>query len=409
MKCAKIFGNVAHISAGAYALEICFTAVYDWEIITGKRRWKWTMPLYFLCKYIMFFSCLGMLLVLNIDTPINCQALYSFAQFAGNAAIGSASTLLMLRTIAIWNRSLWVTIPLGLLSAGHWGILLHGMTTVKSRFDSVARACGLDSTGDGNNLFLNLLYLYTMFIDLVVLVVSTIGLLMTPGRSSLWKLLFRDGIIFFIMAFLSNAFSAVLLLINLNPAMNLMFSVPAACITAAAASRSFIRLSTWSQADVYVHQSTSINGGGRSTHMGGGKPMPPNMSVVHFTRTKPTNTDDDLELGYNSGNTNHGSGMDLDYETKTNSRSVTFDRKAVPGVMITMDTFSHVVEQSDDQTPRSTTKRRADSTTSSLDFDSGSVSPMNTVQVLGTAISKDSGVNATHTFGDGKPSAAGRW
>lgn len=54
------------------------------------------------------------------------QALYSFAQFAGNSAIGSASTLLMLRTVAIWNRNLFVTVPLVILSLGQWAILFHG-------------------------------------------------------------------------------------------------------------------------------------------------------------------------------------------------------------------------------------------------------------------------------------------
>ena len=54
------------------------------------------------------------------------QALYSFAEFTGNSAIGAASTLLMLRVIAIWTRNLWVTIPLVVLSLGQWGILFHG-------------------------------------------------------------------------------------------------------------------------------------------------------------------------------------------------------------------------------------------------------------------------------------------
>jgi hypothetical protein len=91
-----------------------------------------------------------------------------------------------------------------------------------------------------------------MFVDLTVLIVSTIGLLLTPGRSSLWKLLFRDGIIFFLTAFFCNALAATVLLLDLNPAMNLMFSIPAACLTAGAAARSYIRLSNWSNQDVYV-------------------------------------------------------------------------------------------------------------------------------------------------------------
>lgn len=42
-KCAAVFGNLIHITAGAYALDVLFTSVYDWEIIMGKRRRKWIM------------------------------------------------------------------------------------------------------------------------------------------------------------------------------------------------------------------------------------------------------------------------------------------------------------------------------------------------------------------------------
>jgi len=57
---------------------------------------------------------------------VHSQALYSFAEFTGNSAIGAASTLLMLRVIAIWTRNLWITVPLVILSLGQWGILFHG-------------------------------------------------------------------------------------------------------------------------------------------------------------------------------------------------------------------------------------------------------------------------------------------
>jgi len=54
MKCVVVFGNIVHITAGAYALDVFFTSMYDWDIITGKRRWKWTMPVRFLR---LVFSC----------------------------------------------------------------------------------------------------------------------------------------------------------------------------------------------------------------------------------------------------------------------------------------------------------------------------------------------------------------
>ena len=55
---------------------------------------------------------------LNITSPIDCQALYTINQVAGNVAIGTASTLLALRTVAIWSRNPWVVGPIGILGLG---------------------------------------------------------------------------------------------------------------------------------------------------------------------------------------------------------------------------------------------------------------------------------------------------
>jgi len=45
---------------------------------------------------------------------------FTFTQFGGYTTIGSASTLLMLRTIAVWKCAPLVTAPLVLLSLGQW-------------------------------------------------------------------------------------------------------------------------------------------------------------------------------------------------------------------------------------------------------------------------------------------------
>ena len=57
-----------------------------------------------------------------------------------------------------------------------------------------------------------------MLLDLTVLVLTAIGLLMSPGRSSLWHLLFRQGIIYFLVAFIANVVPTVFVLLNLNRA-----------------------------------------------------------------------------------------------------------------------------------------------------------------------------------------------
>jgi len=55
-----------------------------------------------------------------------------------------------------------------------------------------------------------------MSFDFIVLVLTTTGLVMSPGRSSLWQLLFRQGIIYFLVAFIANMVPAIFLLLNLN-------------------------------------------------------------------------------------------------------------------------------------------------------------------------------------------------
>lgn len=64
----------------------------------------------------------------------------------------------MLRTIAVWNRNLFVTIPLIVTSLGQWGILFHGIATVKSSWNPVAQACVVDEVAP---VFVELIYLYS--------------------------------------------------------------------------------------------------------------------------------------------------------------------------------------------------------------------------------------------------------
>ena len=55
-----------------------------------------------------------------------------------------------------------------------------------------------------------------MSFDLIVMVLTTIGLMRFPGRSSLWHLLFRQGIIYFLIAFVANMVPTTFLLLDLN-------------------------------------------------------------------------------------------------------------------------------------------------------------------------------------------------
>ncbi|PAV20696.1 hypothetical protein PNOK_0332300 [Pyrrhoderma noxium] len=91
----------------------------------------------------MLWALIGLIVSFNVTKEVNCgvcnysielrvespkfclQALYTFNSWTGNMAILCASTSLMIRTIAIWERKLTVVVPLIILCLAHWGLLYH--------------------------------------------------------------------------------------------------------------------------------------------------------------------------------------------------------------------------------------------------------------------------------------------
>jgi len=254
---SEVFVKTLMFFLGLYIWEVFSTIGFDWSVISRQKEFKWPMGFYFWGKWSLLLSIIGINVASNITSEVNCQALYTFNQFAGNTAIGTASTLLMFRTIAIWSKNIYIVVPLCILSMGQWGILLHGIVTVNSTWNEAAMTCMVNSAQPA---WINAIYVYTMSFDLIVLILSTTGLLLSPGRSNLWQLLFKDGIVFFLIAFCANLFPAVFSLMNLNSVMNIICSVPAATCSTIVACRSFVRLSEFTNKDVYIHTSMPYNG-----------------------------------------------------------------------------------------------------------------------------------------------------
>jgi hypothetical protein len=102
---------------------------------------------------------------------------------------------------------------------------------------------------------LNVTFFYTMFFDLIILSFSAVALLgKHSARTDLWKLLFKDGLVYFMVSFSMNCIPAVLNVLNLNTIMNVVATIPAASITAIASCRAVIRLQEFNASgDVYVH------------------------------------------------------------------------------------------------------------------------------------------------------------
>lgn len=117
----------------------------------------------------------------------------------------------------------------------------------------------------------------------------------------MWRLLLSDGILFFAISFFANTLPAVLLLVNLNPVMNIIFSIPAVGASAAMACRSFVRLSDYAQ-PVEASRSNNSNVQWTSTRVNKppglatigtwGKKVDDSMMTVNVTTTQQINLDE---------------------------------------------------------------------------------------------------------------------
>jgi len=226
---------------GLYIWEWFTSLGFDWDYISGKRKFRWPMIFYFLNRYCLLFALIGIAIALNVTTEINCQGLYTFNQCFGNAAIGLASINLSLRTIAIWDQRWYICVPLVAVILGHWSLLLHGIL-LKADWDPV-QGCIITST---DTRLLSITFIYSMAFDFTVLSLTAYKLLLPAGgKSRLVSLIFNDGLIYFVIAFLSNLLATIFMLLNLNPVMSIIANVPAAIASTIVACRAVRRLTNY--------------------------------------------------------------------------------------------------------------------------------------------------------------------
>ena len=126
--------------------------------------------------------------------------------------------------MALWERRKSVVIPLSLLCAAHWGLLYRTMFIVHAAWEDTAGACVVVQTSPG---ILNVTFFFSksqtsriilhsltsnlaMGFDFVILCFTAVALISKhTARTDLWKLLFNDGLVYFLVTFSCNCIPAV--------------------------------------------------------------------------------------------------------------------------------------------------------------------------------------------------------
>ncbi|KAI0356603.1 hypothetical protein OH77DRAFT_212427 [Trametes cingulata] len=247
--------NITFAFFGLYIWEVFQTSDFELAVLQRRRkiRWHWSS-----CSCAAIASSSQLMASFSVMKPINCQALYTFISWAGNMSLMCASTTLMFRTIAVWERKLPVAIPLAVLCLALWALLWRGVFIMTAEYDPASMACVVSTT---KRLLLTITFWATMGYNLVLTVVHVVGLMRRDHGATFWQMLFEDGLICYFIAFAANIFPAVLSIVNLNAVMNVIAAVPAAVLTAMAACRTVTRLSEVGEDDdLYVHSVTQLSG-----------------------------------------------------------------------------------------------------------------------------------------------------
>ncbi|KAJ7448997.1 hypothetical protein FB451DRAFT_1288351 [Mycena latifolia] len=265
---ADIFVKLNHVLLGVYAWEWLISLRFDWEVLTGRKPFRWPLAFYFANRYLLLAAMTGIVVALDSTKEMNCQAIYAFNQFAGDAAVGLASINLSLRTLAIWSQNGWIKILLIVIILGHWSLILQGVL-LKAHWDDQAATCVITSS---NSTILAATFTYSMGFDLLVFLLNAYKLgLKRKSKSKLSKMIFKDGLIFFFIAFLANLVATIFMFLNLNSIMTIIFNVPAAIASTIVATRAVRRLTSFTHQgpEMYGNRglTTSTRGGARGVHV----------------------------------------------------------------------------------------------------------------------------------------------
>ncbi|KAF8996791.1 hypothetical protein BDQ17DRAFT_1429464 [Cyathus striatus] len=226
--------KLVHFSAGVFVWEYFSTIYYEFQIYTGRRNFTWISMVYVACRLSMFAAIITLLVGFDLvgeyycDAWIKCVLVFSYLGFI------FATGLLVLRTNGLWNRSLpivFITVPAYMINIG---FLLHGIKIAKARWNPELQSCeALDTVRNRTNVTV------TFGTDFVLLTLMAMGVyrMKIPGR--LWRMLCRQSIIWILAGTLGQLPAVVLLSLNLNDSMNLMFQTPALVVMTICASRMY--------------------------------------------------------------------------------------------------------------------------------------------------------------------------
>ncbi|KAH9958770.1 hypothetical protein BC827DRAFT_1269365 [Russula dissimulans] len=205
--------KVVHVINGIYIWEFITNLGFEWGLFQGRRHWRWTVALYIATRMTTMFAVITDLVGLNTYTHFVTLFRYATTSFA--------LSLYAIRGIAIWQRSLAVTIiSVGIVLA-NVGVWVRRVIKANSIWSPVAQSCLRVHT---HTALVNNGVLLASEVFFILLMAGGIYL-RNPGPRA-FKIMYREGLTWLVIATLVQTPPVVFLILNLNDVMNIIFIAP---------------------------------------------------------------------------------------------------------------------------------------------------------------------------------------
>lgn len=237
---------LAYISAGFFLAEYVYTFTFDMSIIMGKRQRRLPQVAYLGAKYIWITYFTTNLIALWTIDKIDCQLLMDFTEIQMGLLVCLSSFLLAFRTVCVYQGTArkMITTVLCIFGLGLVAAWMQGVTDVTSTWSPEAASLWTHG-GCGYNAVKStywVKYVITIVFDLLVLVLTTVGIVRMNGESRIGDILIKHGVIYFILTFAANIVITVLTALQLSPNMSLLMAIPQSAVCVISSTRLYFSL-----------------------------------------------------------------------------------------------------------------------------------------------------------------------
>ncbi|KAI0281012.1 hypothetical protein BGY98DRAFT_270618 [Russula aff. rugulosa BPL654] len=227
------------IVCGIYIWEFVSTLNYEWSIIRGYERYRWTIWIYSAARLSCLTTVFLTLVDFSLTTEINCQAWLVFGWVIVTLGCYSlGSILIILRIFAIWEWNKVVMAITIVILVSNISFQLSGVVSTRAVWVPATRSCL-------NSHFTNVkgIALCALVTDFSLLLIMLAGLLRLRHRDGAFHhlayILWKQGVMWLVIATAAQVPQVLTLFLNVNVAYKELFSIPAIITIVIAGTRMY--------------------------------------------------------------------------------------------------------------------------------------------------------------------------